>query len=46
LGDQEHTTLVSIKDTWQTDQVNGHSKLGIGLDVERLLSRKLEGIRS
>jgi hypothetical protein len=36
-----HTALVSIKDTWQTNQVNGHSKLGISLDVERLLSCKL-----
>jgi len=34
------TTLVSIEDTWHSHQVQGHSKLGISFDIQRLISRK------
>lgn len=33
-----HTSLISVKDTGQTNEVNGHSELCIRLDVEWLLS--------
>lgn len=33
------TTLVAIEDTWHAHQIQGHSKLCICLDIERLISR-------
>lgn len=43
LGGGLLTALISIEDAWHTNQVQGHTQLGIGLDVEGLLSRKARG---
>lgn len=36
----ELTSLVAVKDTRHSDQVQRHAELSIGLNVERLLSRQ------
>lgn len=38
--DVQLTTLISIKNSWHSHQVQWHSKLCIGLDIERLISSK------
>lgn len=41
------TRLVAVKDARDTDKINGHAELGVGLNVQRLLSRqsRREGCR-
>lgn len=37
------TTLITVKDSWHSHQVQGHAKLSICLYIQRLLSRQARG---
>lgn len=44
--DCDHTSLVSIEDTGNTNQIDGHTQFSIRLDIERLLACKPRRISS